>query len=181
MMEAVRTSETSVDNHFTRQLSQKITLNIILTAVRTSNLTQCLLSTLKVPTTTPVQYVFQYVHKLAVIFLSFIINSFHFSFIIHTAVNLTLVNNKSWSIQTFSFYTFSSLTQSVTHCSWLSHELCSLPTELSPVLLHCTYCISIGCLWKHNSHCVAMTNPGMLCRQKRDEQVRLSCSYADTK
>jgi hypothetical protein len=50
MMEAVRTSETSVDNHFTLQyrstiilhgsISQKTTLNIILAAVRTWNLTQ---------------------------------------------------------------------------------------------------------------------------------------------
>jgi hypothetical protein len=39
MMEAVRTSETSVDNHFTRQYNQKTTLNIILAAVRTWNLT----------------------------------------------------------------------------------------------------------------------------------------------
>jgi hypothetical protein len=37
-MEAVRTSETSVDNHFTRQYIPEETLNIILAAVRTLNL-----------------------------------------------------------------------------------------------------------------------------------------------
>jgi hypothetical protein len=39
MMEAVRTPETSVDNHFTRQYIPKTILNIILAAVRTCNLT----------------------------------------------------------------------------------------------------------------------------------------------
>jgi hypothetical protein len=39
MMEAARTSETSVDNYFTRYTSQKTNLNFIFAAVRTWNLT----------------------------------------------------------------------------------------------------------------------------------------------
>jgi hypothetical protein len=40
MMEAARTSETSVDNYLTRQYISKRNLNFILAAVRTSNLTE---------------------------------------------------------------------------------------------------------------------------------------------
>jgi hypothetical protein len=98
--------------------------------------------------------------------LSLTINDFHSLLLSILLRNSTLVHNRIC----FYIVLVSRLTWLFTVCGY--HTLCSVFTELSPSLLHCPYCVSVGCSLYETQSSVCCSIHVLTCFARADHILR---------